>query len=328
MAMPALLQAQGITSRAYGFLDVTSSALVYGLGGVNITTVDDNLAATDQNPALLDPLLDNTVALGYMRYLGSSNFASLRYARAINGHGTWSAGVKYFGYGSMEGYDEAGVATGSFSPRDLAVCVAASYDIYGLWRAGAEVKFLSSSYEQYSATALAVDLGVNYYDADRDLSFSIVAANMGGQIKKFTDRAVKLPIDLRVGWSKTLGNFPVRWSVTAYDLTHWHRPYYIVDENDAVKDGTLKDSFGSNLFRHLVFGAQLVSSDKFYLALGYNYRSRSDMSTYSRSFISGFSLGAGLRAERFTVDVALAQPHSGATTLMLNLSLNFNDLMH
>ena len=52
------------------------------------------------------------------------------------------------------------------------------------------------------------------------------------------------------------------------------------------------------------------------------------MSTYSRSFISGFSLGAGLRVKSFGVGVAFAQPHSGATTLMLNLSMNINDFIH
>lgn len=326
MAGKVAIAADPSTS-AYGFMDVTSSALIYGLGGVNITTVDDNLAATDQNPALLDPSLDNNIAIGYMRYLGSSNFASLRYSRAINDHGTWSAGIRYFGYGSIQGYDETGMMTGKFSPKDLAVSAAFSYDIYGLWRVGAEVKFLQSNYEQYTASALATDLGINYYDEERDLSFSIVGANLGGQIKKFTDRAVKLPIDLRVGWSKTIGHLPIRWSVTAYDLTHWSRPYQQVDASDSEKDGVIKDSFSSNLFRHLVFGAQLVSSDKFYIALGYNYRTRSDMSSYSRSFVSGFSLGAGLRAQRFAVDVALAQPHSGATTLMLNLTLNLNDII-
>ena len=50
------------------------------------------------------------------------------------------------------------------------------------------------------------------------------------------------------------------------------------------------------------------------------------MSTYSRSFLSGFSLAAGLNLRRFNVAIAFAQPHSGATTLMLNLNLNINDI--
>ena len=33
--------------------DVTSSARIYGLGGVNITLVDDDISTVDQNPALM-----------------------------------------------------------------------------------------------------------------------------------------------------------------------------------------------------------------------------------------------------------------------------------
>ena len=52
------------------------------------------------------------------------------------------------------------------------------------------------------------------------------------------------------------------------------------------------------------------------------------MSTYSRSFVSGFSLAAGLRAKSFGFGVALAQPHTGATTFMLNLTCSLDDLLH
>ena len=51
------------------------------------------------------------------------------------------------------------------------------------------------------------------------------------------------------------------------------------------------------------------------------------MSTYSRSFLSGFSLGASLKVKMFGIGVALAQPHSGATTFMFNLSTSISDFM-
>ena len=90
----------------------------------------------------------------------------------------------------------------------------------------------------------------------------------------------------------------------------------------------VKDSFGSNLMRHLIFGADLISSERFYLGLGYNYKTRSDMSTYSRSFLSGWSLAAGINVQSFGVGIAFAQPHSGATTLMLNLRCSLSELLN
>ena len=61
--------------------------------------------------------------------------------------------------------------------------------------------------------------------------------------------------------------------------------------------------------------------------MGYNYKVRSDMSSYRRSLLSGFSAGAGISLSRINVGVAIAQPHSGATTLMLNLGLKIADII-
>jgi hypothetical protein len=51
------------------------------------------------------------------------------------------------------------------------------------------------------------------------------------------------------------------------------------------------------------------------------------MSTYSRNFLSGFSLAAGLNVKQFRIGVALAQPHTGATTFMFNLATSINDFL-
>lgn len=314
-------------STAYNFLNVPSSSLIYGLGGVNITAVGEDISLIEQNPGLLGSEMDNQVAIDYMRYLGDSNFAGVRYGHSAGDHGAWSAAIRYFGYGTIKGMDEMGNPIGDFSPKDLSFSASYSHDITARWRGGATVKMLYSSYEQYTAFALATDLGVNYYDMDRDLSFSVVVANLGGQVKRFNERYDRLPVDLRIGWAKSFGSVPVRFSVTAWNLTKWHLPYYETGDGSDGSVPKLKESFGSNFFRHLIFGAQYVGSDKFYLALGYNYKVRTDMSTYSRSFLSGFSIGAGLNVNKFGVGIAFAQPHSGATTFMVNLRIDINDFL-
>ena len=83
-ATAATAAAQDGTS-AYNFLNITSSSRIYGLGGVNITTVEEELSTTDQNPALLGPEMTNQVQVDYMRYLGDSNFAAASIA-AAKGH--------------------------------------------------------------------------------------------------------------------------------------------------------------------------------------------------------------------------------------------------
>ena len=147
-------------------------------------------------------------------------------------------------------------------------------------------------------------------------------------MKKFNETADKLPIDVRLGWSQSFGTFPVRFSVTAWNLTKWKLPYYETGDGTTTADFEKKESFSSNLFRHLVFGIDLISSPNWYLGLGYNYKTRTDMATYSRSFLSGFSLAGGLNVKAFKVGLAFAQPHTGATTLMLNLTCSLPDILN
>ncbi len=329
-----MLSAAGIAmsaqdgSIAYEFLNTTSSTRIYGLGGINITTIDGFLGSADQNPGLLGGEMDNQLLVNYMRYLGDSNFAGIRYTRAAGEYGAWAAGIQYYGYGSINGADENGILTGEFSPKDVSFSGSYAHDITDRLRGGATLKMIYSGYEQYSAFAVATDLGINYYDEERDLSLSFVAANLGGQVKRFRDRYDRLPFDLRLGWSQSFGTLPIRFSITAWNLTKWHLPYYDPGDGTAQTEPTEKDSFSSNLFRHLIFGADFTPSDKFYVTFAYNYKTRTDMSTYSRSFLSGFSLGAGLNVDKFGIGLAFAQPHTGATTFMVNLRLDINDFIY
>lgn len=323
-AVPACAQD---ASSGYNWLNITASSKIYGLGGVNITLVDDDIMSADQNPALLGSEMSGQIAVNYMRYLGGSNFAGARYAHSVGEHGAWSASIQYFGYGSMKETLPDGTVVGDFSPKDVAFGGTYSHDFTDRLRGGISLKMLYSGYADYTAFALSTDIGLNYFNPDRDQSFSVVLANLGGQIKRFDQAYDRLPFDVRLGWSQSFGSFPVRFSVTAWNLTKWSLPYVDSGDGSSESEPQVKDSFGSNLFRHLVFGADLISSDKFYLGLGYNYKTRTDMATYSRSFLSGWSLAGGIRTRSFGVGLAFAQPHTGATTFMVNLTLNLNELI-
>lgn len=317
----------GDSSPAYNFLDIPSSSRIYGLGGVNITTPDGDVNTIDQNPALLGPEFDRQIGLNYMHYIAGSNFAGARFVSPAGEHGAWGAAIQYYGYGKMDMTDISGNVNGEFSPKDVAFSGIYSHDISETLRGGVNLKFLYSSYGNYSAFAIATDIGLNYYDAERDLSLSAVVANLGGQVKRFDQRYDRLPVDVRLGWSQSFGSLPIRFSITAWNLTKWKLPYYETGDGTSDSELVKKESFGSNLFRHLVFAADFVPSEKFHIGIGYNYKTRTDMSTYSRSFLSGFSLGAGIKVKSFGIGVALSQPHTGATTFMFNLSTNLSELL-
>lgn len=314
-------------SHAYSFLRIPVSSQAFALGGVNVSSINPDLSLIDQNPALLGPEIEAQLGLGYMHYLGSSNFASARYGMGATEHSAWSAGLRFLSYGAIEGYDEMGTPTGQFHPQDLVVDAIYSHDINDRWRGGVTMKFIYSHYEKYEAVALAADLGVNYYDPERDFSFSAVIKNAGGQLKRFHEHYDKLPFDIQLGFTKGLGRSPFQLSVTAQHLTKWKLPYYSHKNEQGVDEQVMKSSFASNLFRHLVFGLQFTPSEHFYAALAYNYKNRTDMATYQRNFLSGFSVGAGFRVRSMGFGLAYAMPHKKAASIMVNFSLNIFEVI-
>lgn len=315
-------------SNAYNYLNVPVSSHVYGLGGHNISIIDDDINLVEQNPALLGSEFEKQIGLNYMRYIGDSNFMGARFGNGINEHSAWAVGIQYYGYGEFTAADIDGTITGTFNANDIAFSATYSHDINDRLRGGITLKGLSSKYEDYSAFALCADLGINYYNPDNELSLSLVLKNLGGQISKFNEVDDHLPWDVQLGFSQFLKNTSIRISVTATHLSKWELPYYKrEDENSTTSDLIEKNSFGSNLFRHLTFAAEYVPSDKFYIGLGYNHKTRTDMSTYSRNFLSGFSATAGIKTKSFGIGVALAQPHTGATTFMANFTMSLASLL-
>lgn len=314
------------TSDGYSFLNIPTSSHVFGLGGNNIALIDDDVTLADQNPALIGPELDKQVAVNYMYYMSSGNFAGVRFGTGAGENSGWAVGMRYLNYGKFDGYDEFGTPTGSFTPSDLVFEGTYSRDITGRWRGGVNLKMAYSSYEQYSAFAIAADLGVNYYDEEKDLSFSAVLKNMGGQVKRFHERYVRVPFDIQLGYMQTIGSSPFQISITANNLTRWKIPYYSYISDDEEKL-LVKNGFFTNFFRHLIFGLQYQPTEHFYACLAYNYKTHSDMTAYNSTFLSGFSLGAGFKIKGFYIGAAYAMPHKSASSLMLNLSCSIGELM-
>ena len=314
-----------LTSSGYGFLDIPVSSHAYTLGGVNTALIDNDIMLSDQNPALIGPEIGMQGAAAYMHYLGSGNFGAARFGMYAGERGAWCAGIRYLNYGSFDGYLPDGSSTGKFSPKDVVIEGTYSHDITDRLRGGVSYRMIISNYEQYNAFAMAVDAGINYYNDENDLSLSAVLTNMGGQIKRFDSQYNRLPFDIRLGYMQTLGNSAFQLSINAWHLTRWKLPYYSHDKNKPEEMQQIKSNFFSDLFRHLVFGLQYSPSDKFYIGLGYNYKTRTDMSAYQRNFLSGFTLGAGLKVRTFGFGISYAMPHKAGSTMMLNLNWYIRD---
>lgn len=313
--LPASSSAQG-SSSVFDFLNLPTSSHAMALGGKNLSLIEDDASLIFQNPALMSSVSDKTLNLNFLTYMQGSKAGNISYVQAQGERGTWSALAQFVGYGDMDETDSEGNIIGTERMLDMNISGGYSYLLSDRWAGGVSGKFLYSYYAGYSSIALAVDLGLNYYNSDKDFSFSVVAANLGGQVSAFGDIAESLPMDLQLGLSKGLGQLPVRVHLTFYDMFRWSKDYYY------NPDGNLN---GFQIFlNHLNLGADItLYQGRFWLGLGYNFRRGQEMKAGGSSHAAGLTLGAGINIKKLKLGVAYGNYHIGAPTLSFTLAYSF-----
>ena len=310
LLLPLCVNAQDGKS-TFDFLSLSSSAHTNALGGRNISLIDDDASLIFQNPALLSSLSDNSINFNFMTYMQGCKMGSASFAKIAGERGTWGVTTQFMGYGSMKETLETGEVLGDMKALDMCIGGMYSYSLTDYWVGAATGKIIYSKYGTYSSFALAADLALNYFDAEKDLSFSVVAANLGGQIKAFGDVHERVPFNLQCGLTKTIAHAPVRLSLTLVDLTRWSSKYYYNVQKTP--------NFGHILMIHLNFGIDIVPSDIFYLAAGYNFRRAYELKAAGSSHMSGLTFGAGVNVKRFKLGLAYAKYHVSTPSLTFSL---------
>lgn len=311
LVLPTLSKGQEYGS-VFNFLKLPTSAHSTALGGTNISIIEDDASLLFQNPALIANVSDRSMNLNFMTYMRGSKTGSASYVGIQGERGTWAVGTQFVGYGSMKETLETGEVLGDFKALDMALSGLYTYNLSEHWAGGVTGKMLYSRYAGYSSFGMAVDLGLNYYDEEHDLSLSAVAANLGGQLKAFGDDHEALPFNLLLGFTKSMGHAPLRFSVTMTDITRWSSKYY----NHVSK----KPKGGSILMNHFCVGLDIIPIDQFYVSMGYNFRRAYEMKAASSSHAAGLTFGAGINIKRFKLGVAYAKYHVSSPTLAISAS--------
>lgn len=286
----------------YNFLRLPVSAHVAALGGDNTTLVEDDATLIFHNPALINNVTDRTLNLNFMTYMEGATTGSASFVRAVGEHGTWGVTGQFMSYGTMKETNALGQQTGEFSAKDIAIGGSFAYALSERFTGGATAKVVASYIGQYNSLGAAVDLGLNYYNSESELSISAVARNLGGQISAYEDDFERMPLDLQIGFTKRLLRSPLRLSASLVRLNDWEH----------------------GIGKHLVIGADLILSPQFYIAAGYNAMRASEMKISeadgSSSHGAGLSFGGGLQLERLKLHVAYSKLHISASSLLVNLS--------
>ena len=272
----------------YGFLKIPVSARAAALGGTLVSVVEPESSLADQNPALLCPEMTGEIALSYINYIASMNLGYASYTGSFLSHGAWQGAVRYVDYGTFAGYDAQGVYMGDFSAKDIAVSGSVGYPINDHLNVGGTFRGIFTNYESYNAFAIGVDVGLNYYNESVGRSLSLVATNLGGQIKRLEDRYQKLPTQLAIGWTEEFEHLPICFTLTAHDLLDWDLKFV----------------------KHFSLGLEWIVNENLYFGGGYNFRN--------------FSVGGGFKYRSWNFQCSYARYNSVDGSLHIGLSYKIN----
>lgn len=286
----------------YNFLKLPVSAHAAALGGDNISIIEDDESMIFNNPALLSSVSDKTINLNYMNYMSGANTASAAFNRIIKERASVAASAQFIDYGKMKEVDENNVQTGEFSAKDISIAGYFSYMLTDRIAGGITAKFVTSYIGDYNSIAMGIDLGLNYYDPEKEWSVSLVAKNLGGQMKAYDDQYDRMPIDVQLGASKRFAHMPFRISATLVDLNHLDYKF----------------------INHLVAGADIIISPTIWVGIGYNFRRANEMKITetdgSSSHGAGLSFGTGINLERFKLNLAYGKYHVSSSSILINLA--------
>mgnify|MGYP001132903858 CR=1 FL=1 len=278
-----------------------------------------------QNPLLLNDssLYDLEVsygALGEGIQLLQSSFGFKIKGRAM------MLGVQNISYGEFNATDTWGNALGTFTAGDLAMSIGTSLYSFRGWDFGGNFKLVSGTYESYQSWAIAADIAVmRRFENGPDVV--LMAKNTGMQLTTFAGQREQLPFNVLVALGDKLKYAPFRWTFVVDQLQQPNLGYD--DPNNGTVDPitgeqTLNAPSYLNLaLRHLSGSLEFLPTRRTHIMMGYSFRRQYEMALPTRRTSGGFTVGAGVYFDRFTLHYAneLRSVAGRMNTLSLGIQL-------
>lgn len=257
------------------FLKIPVGSRAIGLGGA-YTSLADDVNSIYWNPAGLGFAKRNEIMFMHNDYIQDVRYEYLAYCCPFIDYGTFGFNLTYLDAGTFDRTYILNSTTeqfgGGFSANDLAFGISYGNLIYKRMAIGGTLKYIKSKIDNYSATAFAIDLGVQYKPASIvPMKFGFSLKNFGTKLKYQSEKE-KLPLTAKLGYNMELGLIKGILLIPSMDL--------------GVSNSS---EFQFNI------GSELVFVNNYFLRAGYD--SINDAG-------SGVTLGAGIRLNNFTFDYA------------------------
>jgi hypothetical protein len=320
----------------FNFLKLSNTPQLTALGGVNVSQTSNDVGLVFNNPALLKPSMHTQMNAVFNDFYGGIKVYHLSVGyRNEKLNTNFSGGLNYFSYGNASETDASGNVLGEFRPTDWVMQVSASRSYLENWNYGATLKFISSNYGQYKSTGLAMDIGILFHDSSKLFSASLVAKNLGTQLKKYdgTDPD-ELPFDLQIGITKRLAKAPLGFSLTAqrmhqfnisYNDTSFNNENGFENSGNNPQDAVRKFSF-DKLLNHVVLATTIYPGNYVEVMAGYNFLRRKELNIgNATNGLNGFSMGVGVLLGKLQIRYARAYYQSNTAFNQLGLNMKLND---
>ena len=313
----------------YQFLNLSTSARQIALGG-EVNSLVDDINQPLWNPAALNDDLEGKLALNYSNYLADVNIGSVSYAKSLSRRfGILYGNISYLNYGNFIGADEFGNETGTFSANDIALTIGYSYRISRSdFYIGANVKWISSNIENFNSYGVGTDVAILYNNPDYPFVVTLVARNIGLQLKSYNGTQENLPFKVALGGSYQLEYVPLKWYGTIDNLEQWEIAAPNPSEQTTDLEGNVTEeeiTVFDHVFRRLVIGAELFPDKIINLRLGYNFRRAAELKLQNARTFSGISLGFGIRMNKFKFNYAYSNYHSATNTSTFSLEIDLDN---
>ncbi len=320
----------------YEFLNLTNSARISALGGDFLAIKDDDITLALSNPSLITDKMDNDLSFSFVNYFSDINMGFVSYSKSFEKHGSFVASMQFVDYGRFTYADETGQTFGKFVANEYAFNIGWARQLDSSFSIGSNLKTIYSCLETYKSYGIAVDVAATYNNSKKHFTSSLIAKNIGRQIKTYRDgNKEPLPFEIQIGLSKKLEKAPVRFSILInhlekFDLTY-EDPNNPVVETDPLTDEPLPEKkfekAADKVMRHFVFGGELMPTKNFSILLGYNYQRRKELKIESKVSTVGFSWGFGFKISKINFSYGRATYHLAGAPNHITITTNISNFI-
>lgn len=258
----------GAGTSGFSFLKINVGGRAVGMGGAYTGLADDE-AALYYNPAGIAGMETPRFIAEYHNYFVGLQSGFAGYIKPVGEGRTVALHMTYLNYGEFIQTDRLGNIEGTFGGGDIMLAVTYAMQRSQQFVIGVTAKVIHESIQEYSATALAADLGMRYSTNRGRHAIGLQIQNLGTQIMAMgAGEKDGLPTVIRAGVSSRPRGLN---SVVAADLI-------LPMDNDV----------------QFAVGLEYFDFKPLYLRMGWNGQASSLRSTLSDNGLTGMTFGVGL----------------------------------